>query len=366
MSKSLKARAKAEVARLEKQHGVQAASLGSEKFSFGSVPTGSLALDYALGTAGWPLGHPVEIFGERDIGKSSVLGLSAIRNAQEMGLLCGIIALEPGFDDEWAVKNGVDPDLVIVRRPDTGEEAFQTLHEWVNGDVIDFILFDSIGAVLKENETAGQREDGKAKPMQGGASGLITWGLKNCLMPVFKNKKGLILLNQIRADMDSRFSGQVKTPGGEALNHICAQIVHLKGAGTIKETVPGQEKAIVTGRDLVAIIERNKLSEGTKKRAEFKYYNTETEDHPVGIDSGSDITRTAIRTRVIIRKGKTYYNEALPDGKMVGKDRVADYLVENAEARAAVRAQVIEAMIAKELKVDFEPNDPTEEDGADE
>jgi recombination protein RecA len=67
-----------------------------------------LALDYALGTGGWPLGHPVHVFGKPDIGKSSVIGFNAIRNAQAEGKLCGIIAIEPGFDEAWAAKNGVD------------------------------------------------------------------------------------------------------------------------------------------------------------------------------------------------------------------------------------------------------------------
>src|SRR4051812_46314555 len=112
-----------EAARLEEKYGLKAGSVGSKKFKLNVVPTGSLALDYELGTGGWPLGHPVEIFGPPDIGKSSVIGFNAIRNAQNQGLLCGIIALEPGFDPDWALKNNVDPSTVVVARPDNGEEA---------------------------------------------------------------------------------------------------------------------------------------------------------------------------------------------------------------------------------------------------
>jgi hypothetical protein len=178
-------------------------------------------------------------------------------------------------------------------------------------------------------------------------------------MPVWKNKKGLIILNQIRADMGSRFAGQVKTPGGEALNHICAQIIHLKAGGTpIKEKVEDQEKPIVTGRDLVAVIKRNKLSEGSDKRAEFRYYQMETDDHPIGIDAGPDVARTAIRTRVLTKEGNSYFNAAFPDGKIVGKDNVASFLSENDEVRDKVREQVLEAMVAKELHIDYKPEEP--------
>ena len=111
-------KAAAEAARLEKKFGHKTGAIGSATFNMKVVPTGSLALDYALGIGGWPLGHPVEVFGAPDIGKSSVIGFSAIRSAQSLGLLCGMIALEPGFDKDWAIKNCIDPDGLVIARPD--------------------------------------------------------------------------------------------------------------------------------------------------------------------------------------------------------------------------------------------------------
>lgn len=363
MTKSLKAKAEQEAARLEKRFGNKVGSTGSTKFDFGSIPTGSLALDYALGTGGWPLGHPIEIYGPRDIGKSSVIGLSAIKNAQKQGLLCGIVAIEPGFDEEWAVKNGVDPDGLVVARPNTGEQAFEILHDWCNDTVVDFMILDSIGAILKESEIAGQRKEGDAKANVGGASQLITWGMKNILMPTWKNKKGVIVLNQIRDNMQSRYPGQVKTPGGNNLEHTCAVIVRLKQKGSpIKEKFPEEEDPIIVGRDLVAVIERNKLSEGSDKRAEFTYYQMETPTKKIGIDEGPDIARTAIRTRVITKQGNYYHNPILPEGKILGKNNVAEFLVENEEARKAIREQVLQAMVAKETNTDFVPEEPKDED----
>jgi RecA/RadA recombinase len=101
----VKERLQKEAARLNSKYGLKTGALGSESFHLNVVPTGILSLDYALGTGGWPLGFVVEVFGPPDIGKSSVVGFSAIKSAQAMGKTCGIIAVEPQFDKEWAVKN---------------------------------------------------------------------------------------------------------------------------------------------------------------------------------------------------------------------------------------------------------------------
>jgi recombination protein RecA len=359
MAKSLKAQAEEEAARLEKRFGNKVGATGSTKFEFGSIPTGSLALDYALGTGGWPVGHPVEVYGPRDIGKSSVLGLSAIRNAQAQGKLCGIVAIEPGFDEDWAIKNGVDPEGLVIARPNTGEQAFEILHNWANDTVVDFMLLDSIGAMLKETEIAGQRKEGEAKAQVGGASQLITWGMKNLLMPTWKNQKSVMVLNQVRDDMGARFAGALKPPGGRALEHTCAVIVRLKQKGSpIREKFPEEDDPVIVGRDLVAVVERNKLSEGTDKRAEFTYYQMDTPDHKVGIDASTDTVRTAIRTKVVAKKGGWCYHSVFPEGKINGMAAAGEFVVENPKAYEEIRKQVLAAMVAKETHTDFVPEEP--------
>jgi recombination protein RecA len=359
MAKSLKDQAKAEAERLEKKFGSKVGATGTTKFEFGSIPTGSLALDYALGTGGWPVGHPIEVYGPRDIGKSSIIGLNAIKNAQAQGKLCGVVAIEPGWDEEWAIKNGVDPDGVIIARPDSGEQAFEILHDWANDTIVDFMLLDSIGAILKESEISGQRKQaGEAKANVGGASQLITWGMKGLLMPTWKNQKCVMVLNQIRDDMGARYPGQVKTPGGRNLEHTCAVIVRLKQQGSpIKEKFPEEEDKIIVGRDLVAIIERNKLSEGSDRRAEFTYYQMDTPTHKVGIDSGPDVARTAIRTKVVSKHGGWYHHSTFPDGKLNGMDSVTKFIVENPDCKEEIRKQVLAAMVAKETHKEFVPEE---------
>src|SRR3954471_17286724 len=101
MTKTAKRRLQQEANRLEQKYGNRVGSLASYDYKLDVIPTGVLALDYALGIGGWPLGHCVEIYGPPDIGKSSTLGLAAIGNAQRQGLTTGIVALEPGIDKNW-------------------------------------------------------------------------------------------------------------------------------------------------------------------------------------------------------------------------------------------------------------------------
>ncbi len=341
---SLVDRAQQEAARLERKFGLKSGATGAETFRLNVVPTGSLALDYALGTGGWPLGHPVEIFGPPDIGKSSVLGFSAIRNAQAAGKLCGIIALEPGFDKDWAIKNGVDPDSVVIGRPDNGEDAFAMLFDWITDDIVDFIVFDSIGAVLKASEV-----DPEGKAMQGGQSNLITWGVKRILTPCWKNNKGLIFLNQVRDDMRSRIPGMVESPGGHALKHGSAIRIEMKAVGSpFKAKVDGDD--VVIGKTLVAIIKRNKLAEGSGRRAEFDYYQLETDEHPVGIDWQKDAIATAIRTGVITKAGAWYRHPTFPseEHRIQSKASVAEFLGTRPEAVDRIRNEVLAAMLAKQ------------------
>jgi recombination protein RecA len=366
LNEAIKQKLESERARMEKKYGYKSAAIGSTQESKEVVPTGILSLDYALGLGGWPRRAISEVYGAPDIGKSSVIGLSAIKQAQKLGLVCGIVAVEPTFDPDWAIKNGVDPELLLIGRPDDGEDAFQIMYDWVRGDLIDFVLFDSIGALLRPSEV-----DEKGKPSQGGQSGLITWGIKRCVMPTFKNNKCVILLNQIRDDMDARVTGLYESPGGWALKHSAPIRVFVRG-GKEKWTEKDNDGSkdgiydVTVGRELICKIVRNKMAEGTNTRASFNYFSKETDDEPFGIDVATDVLRTGIRTGVIARRGAYYHNPAFPEmgkekeHKLYGKDAVADYIAEHPEVVDLIRHEVITVMHAqmeKEGKVVSEDGD---------
>ncbi len=336
-------RLREEVARLDKKYGHKTGGLGSDDHPLNVIPTGILSLDYALGTGGWPLGHPIEIYGPPDIGKSSVLGLSAIKEAQKEDKGCGIIALEPGFDKDWAAKNGVNVDEVIIARPDTGEEAFDILFDWIKEPLIDFILFDSIGAMLKASEV---KDDGKMS--MAGQAGLITWGMKRILIPAWKNNKGVMFLNQIRDDMSSPYAGQYDSPGGWAAKHGAAIRIQLrpgKEKYKVKEGEGDARHDVIVGRQLVAVVKRNKLTEGSEQRAVFDYWQKETEDHSIGIDLASDVKNMAVRTGVIRKAGGWYYHDSFPEGKLQGVPAIQGFIEDKPEVVKTIRDEVLEEMV---------------------
>lgn len=343
-----------ELAKLvERRYGHKAATLGSEAYKLNVIPTGSLALDYALGTGGWPLGHPVEVFGPPDIGKSSVLGFSAIKHAQANDKLCALIALEPGFDESWAQKNGVNTERLVIARPDTGEDAFSMLMDCITGGA-DFVVFDSIGALVTEAET----EQDEMKSRVGGQSKLITDGVKRALMPAWKNNVGIMYLNQVRDDMKARIAGQVESPGGWALKHSAAIRVHLKSTGSpLKAKVKGEDDPVIIGRELVALVKRNKMSEGSNRKAQFTYYQMETDDTKIGIDQAADTIAMGMRTGVIEKNGGWYKHSSFKKAAgLQGKPGVQAFFEEHPEAIATIRQEVLDVMFKKQTEKKQKPH----------
>lgn len=330
------------------RYGQQAAASGRFNPPKDVIPTGILALDYALGVGGWPKGHISTVFGPRDIGKSSVIGLNAIKSIQAQGQKAAIVAVEPGFDPYWAERHGVDLDGLLILWPDDGQEAFDMLYDTVLDDEFGLTVFDSIGKVQRPSE-AGE----KGKAGQGGASALISWGVSRILTPVWKRQKTVLFLNQVRDDMGARFP-LLRQPGGHALEHCSSVIVQLK-PGKDKYTIKEDGEDILIGRELVAVINRNKTDEGTGKRAKFDFFQKETDAYPFGIDVAADVINTGKRTGVI--KGSTWLShDAFPDGKLNGKPAVAKFIAERPEVVSVIRAEIVQVM--EERKAQATPTKP--------
>ena len=336
------------VNKISTKYGRHAGSKGSLQRPLKSIPTGILALDFALGTGGWARGYLHGVYGPRDVGKSTIVGLSAIREGQQMGLTAAIVAVEPGFDPIWAEKHGVNTSELLIARPETGEEAFAMAHEIVSSKVVDIVIFDSIGALLSESEID---EDGKMK--MGGQAGLITWGVKRLAPIAYKNETTVILLNQIRDVMSPNAHGGKQQPGGNALEHTEATITRLRpGSYKNRYTMKIAGDDVLIGRELIAIVERNKLSEGTNRKAVFDFYQMEVDGYPFGIDHTSDIINTAMRTGVISQRGSMY---DLPDGKTLkGRVAVGDYFASNPSSVGTVRDGVLKAMVEQNTKTTLE------------
>ena len=303
------------------------------------VPTPSLALNYTLGVGGFPRDAGVEVFGPPEIGKTSALGYGTLANAQKMGLICGIIAVEPEFVPEWAQDNGVDLSTVIIGYPDNGEEAFEMLRDWVYGGVIQYVLFDSIGALSSESENT---TDGNKKAF--GQAGLITWGVKRVMPRAKKNGVGILFINQQRDDNKSRIAGLVESPGGWALKHAMLIRIHLKpGKDRWVVKIDGEDK--IVGQQLVAKVKKNKAAEGNGNTARFNYFNTHTDEYPFGVDEIEDILATAKRAGVIEGAGAWLRHDLFPDGKLNGKAAASTFFAEHPDVTETIRKQVLEVAL---------------------
>lgn len=340
--------------RFERRYGHKSAATGNFQQSLDVDSTGILSLDYALGTNGWPEGCIIEVFGPPDIGKSSIIGFNGFIEAQRKGKLCGLIAMEPGFDPRWAEKNGVDLDNLVIGWPDDGEQAFNMLYDMVMDDDIKFIVFDSIGAILRPSE-AGD----KGKPGQGGQSALITWGVKRIASPAWKRRKTVILLNQIRDSMNSHIPGLVESPGGHALKHAAEIRVQLKpGKDRFHVKIDGEE--VMVGRSVVAHIKRTKKDEGTGKRAVFDFFSMETDEYPFGVDKESDILNTAKRVGVFKTGGAWFYHDSFPEGKLQGSVKTKEWLMDKANSTAVerIRTEVLDKLQDRKSEV-INGNEPS-------
>lgn len=331
------------VAKQRRKYGDKAAFVGNTQFNIDVVPTGILALDYALGIGGWPRGHCVEVFGAPNIGKTSVLGYSAIAEAQKLGLQCGIINVEPRYDAKWFARRGGDPDNLVVQYPDSGDEAFHMLKEWtMDPDVpFDYILFDSIGALVTESDLAPE-----AKSRVGGQSKMITDGVKRILMSAWKNNVGIMFINQQRDDQNARISGLVDSPGGWAIKHSAMYRIHLK-PGKERYMTKVDSDNVMVGRELVANIKKSAAGESLGNNARFDFYHREIEGFPFGVDITQDVINTGIKTKVIEQAGSYYRYPAFPKGQLQGKAGVEKFIDENPAIVADIRDDIMDVMDKK-------------------
>jgi recombination protein RecA len=321
------------------------------KYSHDAISTGWLMLDYVLGIGGVATNHQTEVFGKNDIGKSSLVGIGTLKNAQAMGKLVAVVALEPSFDPDYAAKHGLDLERCLILYPDNGVQAFEMTHDLVTGKetggvpVVDYVLFDSIGAVTREEEAE------KGTPSAYGASQLITSATRANLMPCFKNNVGIMYINQVRADTKARITGLYDSPGGEAMKHNVMQRIQIGPNGSpVRANINGM-KNIVIGGPLKATVKRNKLAEGNGAVAECDFYHKEVEGYPFGIDQTQDVINTAMMAGVFDKNGAWYTHPSFPEDKkgerkLQGAPAIAAHFENHPESVEAIRADVMNVMHA--------------------
>ena len=219
---------------IEKQYGKGAIMrLGEkveEKFRVNVVPTGSIALDLALGVGGLPRGRIIEIYGPEASGKTT-LALHVIAEAQKMGGQCAFIDAEHALDPERAETIGVNLDDLLLSQPDTGEQALEIAETLIRSGALDVIVIDSVAALVPRAELEGEMGDA----VMGLQARLMSQALRKLTGAISKSKTILIFTNQLRQKIGVMFGNPETTPGGLALKFYASVRIDVRRIEVLKD-----------------------------------------------------------------------------------------------------------------------------------
>ncbi|MDO8555001.1 MAG: recombinase RecA [bacterium] len=290
------------------------------------VPTGSLALDFALGVGGMPRGRIIEIFGAESSGKTT-LALQVVAQAQKKGGLCAYIDAEHALDPEYAKKLGVKIDDLLISQPDTGEQALEITESLVRSGSLDVVVIDSVAALTPKAEIEGEM----GAHHIGLQARLMSQALRKLTAIVAKSKTIVIFINQIRMQIGVMFGNPETTPGGKALKFYSSVRIEIKKIAQIKR---GDE--IIGNRGRAKVV-KNKVA-APFKVVEFDMINNE------GISPISEILNLGEKYDIIKKSGSTY---SYGDAKLgVGYEKARIYLKENPETIDDISQKIKEAMKA--------------------
>jgi recombination protein RecA len=218
------------------------------------IPTGSIALDVALGIGGLPRGRIVEIYGPESSGKTS-LALHAVANAQKAGGIAAFIDAEHALDPDYAKKLGVDTDGLLVSQPDTGEQALEIADMLIRSGAIDVVVIDSVAALVPKAEIEGEMGDSHV----GLQARLMSQALRKITGALNQTKTTAIFTNQLREKVGVLFGSPETTSGGKALKFYASVRLDVRRIETLKD---GTES--VGNRTRVKVVKNKCLAEGTR------------------------------------------------------------------------------------------------------
>jgi recombination protein RecA len=235
------------LAQIERQHGKGSIMRLGDETHLGVevVPTGSLALDLALGVGGLPRGRIVEVYGPEGSGKTTV-SLHVIAEAQKAGGLVAFIDAEHALDPTYAKAVGLDIDNLLVSQPDTGEQALEIADTLVRSGALDVIVVDSVAALVPRAEIEGEMGDTHV----GLQARLMSQALRKLTGNVSRSKTILIFINQLREKVGVMFGSPETTPGGRALKFYSSVRLDVRRIDSLKngaEVVGSRNSTSSTG-----------------------------------------------------------------------------------------------------------------------
>ena len=327
-SEKLKA-LQAAMAKIEKDFGKGSImKLGEEKIdNIEVIPSGSIALDYALGVGGYPKGRIVEIYGPESSGKTT-LAIHAIAEAQRQGGIAAFIDAEHAFDRFYAANLGVNVDELLISQPDNGEQALDIADQLIRSAAVDIIVIDSVAALTPKAELEGDMGDNKV----GLQARLMSQALRKLTATISKTNTTCIFINQLREKIGVMFGNPETTTGGNALKFYASVRLDIRKSSSIKD---GDN---VIGNEVKVKVVKNKVAPPFR-RAEFEIMYGE------GICRVGEVVDLGVDFGILEKSGSWYsYNGSkLGQGKEATKRVVRD----NPELCDEITSKIYEAMNAK-------------------
>lgn len=297
------------------------------------IPTGSIALDIALGIGGLPRGRIVEIYGPESSGKTTV-ALHAIANAQKAGGIAAFIDAEHALDPEYAKKLGVDIDALLVSQPDTGEQALEIMDMLIRSGALDVNVVDSVAALVPRAEIEGEMGDSH----MGLQARLMSQALRKITGALHQSNTTAIFINQLREKIGVFFGTPETTTGGKALKFYASIRLDVRRIETLKD---GQEA--VGNRTRVKVV-KNKMAPPFKQ-AEFDII------YGVGISREGSLIDLGVEVGVVKKSGAWYTYEGDQLGQ--GKENSRNFLIDNPdlsnEIEKRIREHYVPVVIDPEL-----------------
>ena len=322
----------AAMAKIEKDFGKGSImKLGDEQIeNIEVIPTGSIALDNALGVGGYPKGRIIEIYGPESSGKTT-LAIHAIAEAQKAGGIAAFIDAEHAFDRFYAAKLGVDVDNLWISQPDNGEQALQIADQLISSSAIDILVIDSVAALTPKKEIEGDMGDN----VVGLQARLMSQALRKLTSTISKTNTTCIFINQLRDKIGIMFGNPETTTGGNALKFYASVRLDIRKASAIKD---GEN---VLGNLVRVKVVKNKVAPPFRK-AEFEITFGE------GISKIGEIIDLGVEHNIIQKSGSWFSYDGSKLGQ--GRDAAKALLKDNPEFAEEIEAKVREALAAKNEK----------------
>ncbi len=288
------------------------------------IPTGSLALDHALGVGGIPRGRVIELFGPESSGKTT-LALHIVAEAQKQGGIAAFVDAEHALDVTYARKLGVNCDDLLVSQPDTGEQALEIAEVLVRSGAMDVLVIDSVAALVPRAEIEGDMGDAHV----GLQARLMSQALRKLTASISRSMTSVMFINQIRMKIGVMFGNPETTPGGNALKFYSSVRLDIRRIGSIKD---GQE--IVGNRTRVRVV-KNKVAPPFKE-GQFDIMYAE------GISRAGDLLDMAVETEIVDKSGAWYSFDKERIGQ--GRENAKIFLKENPDVADRILEKVRDAL----------------------